>query len=1112
MSLNMSYIIKRIGELKKKKERIENILEDKGVDIQILENDDLYNEFSFQLKAKTLKDLKVACIMDKFTLESYNPECRLLQITPMEWKNEIDEFEPDLLFIESAWQGVNGLWYRKIANGSEEIFALTNYCRENKIPIVFWNKEDPIYTDTFMPTAKCADYVFTTDIDCIKKYKECLKHNRVYLLHFAAQPKLHNPVEKYRRQNKFCFAGAYYHRYPQRAETFDKFTEIFIETKGLDIYDRNYQNSRPEHAFPEKYNPYILGSLESEEIDKAYKGYIFGINMNSVEQSQTMFARRVFEMLASNTITVGNYSRGIKNLFGDLTLSTNDEKTLKMLLEKWTDKEEKYKNYRLQGLRKVLSEHLYEDRLAYVVRKVFGVDIKTKLPKIKLILQGEDIESGIKQFEKLNYADKELYIISNSDNYTKPNIITISKREAECIKINDLTKDAMVGVIKNSNYYGPNYLLDLSLGQRYSDASAFGKACFFRYNNKDFHLSGKDASYKATDSLKPDRTIFSRNVKSIQNMNLLEFLQVEDVSDYNMLSVDEYNFCENYEGTQCEIVDDLFIADQGISISELERCAENIRASQIENMGRVLSIDEILTWTSKEWKGQVTCERLNEGIVISSNLEQDEKKYIYMDQTFDLNETANEGKLNLFFGGNGNLEFMGVCLFLDKDKNRLTPAFPKVNINHAVEIPEGAKYFLLGMRVRGKGSYILKHIELGGNKTPNELSCFLNRDKVLVLTNTYPSSTNLYRNMFVHKRVKAYKEQGLVCDVMEFDGNTAKRYREFEDVNIISGQEETLYRILSQSTVKTVCVHFLDRRLWNVLKEFENSIRILVWIHGAEIQPWWRRTCNYKNKNEEIAAKKPSKEREDLWKEVFADRTKYNIHFIFVSQAFADEVFEDYQVELEKEYYSIIHNCIDTDLFKYEPKNIEQRKKILSIRPYANRKYANDLSVKCILELSKKPFFYDLNFCIYGDGELFEETLKPLKAFKNIEIHKGFLRQDEIARLHKEYGVFLVPTRVDAQGVSRDEAMSSGLVPVTNGIPAILEFTDESNAIIAEPEDYYAMAKGIERLYNEPDYFAALSINAAKRVEEQTAKIHTIDKEVSLIRKNNYGKENSEKF
>ena len=121
----------------------------------------------------------------------------------------------------------------------------------------------------------------------------------------------------------------------------------------MDIYDRNYVNPRPEHSFPERYRPYILGTLDPSEISKAYKGYNYGINMNSVQQSQTMFARRVFEMLASNTVTVGNYSRGLKNLFGDLTICTDDEKTLADNLEHYCSDTASLHKYRLLGLRKV---------------------------------------------------------------------------------------------------------------------------------------------------------------------------------------------------------------------------------------------------------------------------------------------------------------------------------------------------------------------------------------------------------------------------------------------------------------------------------------------------------------------------------------------------------------------------------------------------------------------------------------------------------------------------------------------------------------------------------------------------------------------------------------
>lgn len=88
---------------------------------------------------------------------------------------------------------------------------------------------------------------------------------------------------------------------------------------------------------------------------------------------------------------------------------------------------------------------------------------------------------------------------------------------------------------------------------------------------------------------------------------------------------------------------------------------------------------------------------------------------------------------------------------------------------------------------------------------------------------------------------------------------------------------------------------------------------------------------------------------------------------------------------------------------------------------------------------------------------------------------------------------------MDAQGVSRDEAMSSGLVPVTNAVTAIPEFVDDSCGILAPAEDYKFMAEGIKRLYYNPKLFESMSENAAKRVRSQSSKELTIGKEICLI-------------
>ena len=107
--------------------------------------------------------------------------------------------------------------------------------------------------------------------------------------------------------------------------------------------------------------------------------------------------------------------------------------------------------------------------------------------------------------------------------------------------------------------------------------------------------------------------------------------------------------------------------------------------------------------------------------------------------------------------------------------------------------------------------------------------------------------------------------------------------------------------------------------------------------------------------------------------------------------------------------------------------------------------------------------------------------------------------QQEIADMHKEYGIFLCPSRIDTQGVSRDEAMSSGLVPVTNGVTAIPEFVDTSCGILAEEEDAHGLAEGIIKLYEDPSLFQKMSKAAAKRVRTQCGFDQTIGKELKLF-------------
>ena len=221
-----------------------------------------------------------------------------------------------------------------------------------------------------------------------------------------------------------------------------------------------------------------------------------------------------------------------------------------------------------------------------------------------------------------------------------------------------------------------------------------------------------------------------------------------------------------------------------------------------------------------------------------------------------------------------------------------------------------------------------------------------------------------------------------------------------------------------------------------------------------------------------------------------------------MSKFLADVVMQDYGVVIPKSSYSIINNPIDTGIFKYKTKKPEDRYKILSVRPFATRMYANDLTMKAINLLSSRKDFDKFEILIVGDGKLFDNTVSILKKFPNVKVKRSFLSHYEIAELHSRFGIFLCPSRYDTQGVSRDEARSSGLVPVTTRVAAIPEFVDDNTAMLTEQEDPESIAKAISYLVDNPDVFEKMSQATSLMVKNNLTLDKIITQELNLIKNN----------
>ncbi|MFT0521161.1 glycosyltransferase [Pseudomonas faucium] len=1053
--------------------------------------------------------LKVACIMDEFTYGSYRHECDLQPLTPGNWKAELDNFGPQLLFIESAWRGKDDLWGSKVGHNSQELQDIIAWCRQHKVPTVFWNKEDPVHFETFLTTAKQFDHVFTTDIDCIHRYKGALGHERVYLLPFACQPALHNPIELYERKDAFCFAGAYYARYPERTRDLGNFVSELAKFRPLEIFDRNYGKNDVNYQFPAEYQPYIIGTLPFEKIDTAYKGYRYAINLNSIKQSQSMFARRVFELLGCNTLTVSNFSRGVRLLFGDLVVTTDNGEEMLRRLKLLAEDPLNSDKLRLAALRKVMQEHTYTQRLDYVLSKVTGSSETRRLPQIAVIAEANDAAqlAAIRgHLDRQTHDNVRLLLLSDALDtraiQDDPRIQLVKRAGLKKTTIGQLVGDTpWVTGLCAEDYYGPNYLLDLALATRYSRASMVGKVAHFAWDGKEAQLLASAQAYRPTEGLSARRTLISTELVASQTLrNWLKNLPTLHYTLGQGLAIDPFNYCENGNAQQSlvtALVDDLEI-DCGLTIDQLQKRAQSIAPLQVSHDSPEITGRELSELFGVARNKFLDLEVDADNWRIHSKLADGKHEYLYALQEMSVEQlNVVDGKLKLFLDCTPGLNLQWVVLFLDADKQRISHVMQHANRNQTSDVPPEAKFVRFGLRAYAAGNAEIKALVLGHRDLqPSEM---LGRSEHLLITNHYPAYADLYRNGFVHSRVMAYQQQRLSVDIFRLRKNEAVSYHEFQNVDVVTGCQATLGKMLESGQYRSVLVHFLDPEMWSVLKHYTNRVKIVVWVHGAEIQPWWRREYNYSDESQLAAAKLESDKRMAFWRETLGTMPT-NLKLVFVSRYFAEEVMEDMGFRLPEDRYEIIHNPIDTEIFSYQEKPAEQRMKLLSIRPYASAKYANDLSVKAIELLAEKPYFQDLEIRMIGDGVLFEETLAPLRKFSNVKIERGFLKHQEIAALHKQYGLFLCPTRMDAQGVSRDEAMASGLVAVTNSVTAIPEFVDEHCGLLAPGDDAHAMADGIARVIESPELFKSLSAAARARVEKQTSKHSIICREIELIR------------
>lgn len=457
---------------------------------------------------------RVGVILDEFSAQSFGFEWTTTQLSRENWADELDGL--DFVFVESAWNGNSGDWKFKLtgpAGPGTEIVELLAECRRRGLPTVFWNKEDPPHFEDFLPLAKLVDVVFTSDVRLVADYTQALGHDRVAPLPFAAQPAIHNPARPSKNfaARDIAFAGMYFaHKYPERREQMDLLLGAAEAVSGrmehgLEIFSRFLGNDE-RYQFPGTLADRVVGALPYRNLLTAYKHFKVFLNVNSVVDSPSMCARRIFEITAAGTPVVTTPSAATKEFFPtDEVPQPRTAEEAQWTLRAYVRSPELRNRAVHLAQRRIWAEHTYSHR-AMTVMDALDLDYEFPFPSsVSAVVstnRPEHLGEVLRTHAAQVHGDKELVLVAHG--FEVPSDLKSRARDAGVENLQSVEVDSgqplgvclnrgiaaasgeVIAKMDDDDVYGAHYLSDQLAALRFSAADLVGKQAHY------LHIRGSD--------------------------------------------------------------------------------------------------------------------------------------------------------------------------------------------------------------------------------------------------------------------------------------------------------------------------------------------------------------------------------------------------------------------------------------------------------------------------------------------------------------------------------------------------------------------------------------------------------------------------------------------
>jgi hypothetical protein len=374
------------------------------------------------------------------------------------------------------------------------------------------------------------------------------------------------------------------HKYPERREQLDLLLGGAADAAGrseaaaLEIFSR-LLGGEPAYQFPVEFTGQVVGSLNYAQMLTAYRAYKVFLNVNSVVESPSMCARRIFEISASGAPVVSTPSEAVSKFFpADEVFVADSRATAAAQIRMLAASAELRERTVHKAQRRIWDQHTYAHRGEQVVSAVLPerarpVELPTvtalvstvRPAQLEYVLSSVGRQSGVRTelvllthgFQADPGQVDELareHGVSNLQLLTAPRELSLGECLNRCVLGSNgevLTK------MDDDDYYGPEYLRDLLHALEFSRATVVGKQAHYMHflsRGATVLRSGhKEHQYSrlvAGPTITARREVFQAHpFAPINRGEDTGFLESVSQSGGAIYSADRFNFCQIRSGT-----------------------------------------------------------------------------------------------------------------------------------------------------------------------------------------------------------------------------------------------------------------------------------------------------------------------------------------------------------------------------------------------------------------------------------------------------------------------------------------------------------------------------------------------------------------------------------